>query len=153
MSKAVKSAELLAVEAEHGFVFGAPEGHDNAGGVRSLSVVCTNKDCDRVNRPTDLHDDTVLPVACGGCGQIIHCTHEDTLTSIHHEGDLATPREITLERCVVCQKVTSRKEKTLPPIPIENIPLHLFAGLDLGAAATAASQKSLADAKDAEGMV
>lgn len=145
-----KSAELLAVEAEHGFVFGVPDDHENAGGVRSISVVCTNKDCDRVNRPVDLHDDTVLPVACGGCGQIIHCTHEDTLTSVHHEGDLATPRKVTTERCVVCQKVMDRKVENLPPIRVKNIPLHLFAGLDIGAAA--AAQQSLHDAQQAEGM-
>lgn len=146
-----KLTDLEHVERDYGFTFGVPEVHESAGGAKGLAVACTNQDCARVNRLVQLHDDTVLPVNCGECGRLLYCAHPDTLPVTHHEGDLAHPRRVTREVCVVCQTEVSRKVEDLPAISIEHVPLHLFAGLDLDAAATAA-QDSLRAAKAAEGM-
>lgn len=148
MAKPEKTTELLAVEEQYGFVFGAPKDHETAGAARSMSVSCSNKDCPQVNRPVDLHADTVLPVMCGGtitdkdgtqhaCGSVLHCLHEDTLPMMHHEGDLSNPRKITRQVCVVCQSEVSRTTENLPPIAVDKIPLHLLGGIDLGAIAEA----------------
>ena len=134
-----KSDELLAVEQNLGFVFGTDGSHKTAGAAPAFSVVCTNPKCSNLNQHIQLHEDTVLPIHCGGtvagnaCAQVLYCTHPVTTPVEHYEGTLAAPLKVNRDLCVLCNTSLNRVVSELPPIPFDQIPLHLLGGTDLGA--------------------
>jgi hypothetical protein len=119
-----KSDPITKLEEQHGFTFGGTA--DSAGAEPTLSLTCPNLTCPNRARRIQLHADTVLPVTCGGCGQVLHCDHVDTLPITTHEGTLAAPVRVKKEVCIVCLTELSRHETPLAPIPFDQIPLHLL---------------------------
>ncbi len=79
--------------------------------------------------------DSVLPATCGGLRSVLHCDHTDTTTAEHHEGTLREPRRIVRTVCTACGTELHRDERTLSPIAVEDIPLHLLGGVNLDAIA------------------
>jgi hypothetical protein len=132
-----KSDELLAVEQEHGFIFGGDGSHETANAAPAFSVVCQNPKCSNLNQHIQLHEDSVLPIHCGGmvagnaCGQVLYCTHSDTIPVEHHEGTLASPLRVNRDVCVLCNASLNRTVTELSPIPLDSIPLHLLGGANI----------------------
>lgn len=131
---AEKSAELLAVEAEHGFVFGLPDGYDTADAPQIASVSCSTPGCSNLNRQYAVHADTILPLMCGGwvavkgedghpCGSVLHCDHSETTPHSHTEGTHAHPREVSYDLCNACGSKLNQVTKDLPPIEFGDIPI------------------------------
>jgi len=126
-----KSDELLAIEAELGFVFGTDGSHETANAAPAFSIVCTNPKCSNLNQHFQLHEDSVLPIHCGACGTVLYCTHADTIPVEHHEGTLAAPVRVNRDVCLLCNASLNRTVTELPPIPVDSIPLHLLGGANI----------------------
>ncbi len=125
--------DLTALEEQHGFTFGGD--HTTDGAPATLALVCTNLRCPNRGQHVQLHADSVLPATCGGCGGVLHCDHTDTTTAEHHEGTLREPRRIVRTVCTACGIELHRDERSLAPIAVEDIPLHLLGGVNLDAIA------------------
>lgn len=57
---------LANVEAEHGFIFGNPDGQ-TAAGPMIAALVCVNPICQNRGEHIAVTADTVLPIHCGCC--------------------------------------------------------------------------------------
>lgn len=104
---------LAAVEEAHGFTFGGgpkPTGHVAA-------LICTQPTCDRRGQHVPIHDDTVLPVHCGGCYTVLHCRH-DTQTTVRRGGTIGNPVEHTITACRLCGTETQRTTRDLDPTDV-----------------------------------
>ena len=119
---------LADVEAEHGFTFGTPDDHETANAPSDKTLICSNKDCPAQNRQVPLHADTVLPVYCGACGQVLHCDHE-WVTDITTTGTLAAPLQHVQNVCPLCGTRQPADITPLPPIDIAQLPISVVAAL------------------------
>lgn len=120
---AAKPAPVLAAEARHGFTFGGPT---PAGpGRATAAVVCVAAGCTHSGRHVQVHDDTVAPVHCGGCGGVLHCDHAPEITR-HREGTLGAPVEVTLTRCTRCRLELGKVARPLPPINLAELPASIL---------------------------
>lgn len=130
-----KSKSLQQIEEEHGFRFGLPDDveHTSNGAPILKHVKCATVGCDRArpeHPPLPIHEDTVQPVFCGGCGEVLHCDHvpaekdEDEIT-----GTLLQPVLISRRRCRTCKTVLHEKRVEQKPVAFEDLPASLLAGL------------------------
>lgn len=115
---------LADVEAAHGFVFGNPDAETGPG--KPLAVlVCTQPTCGQRKQHVQIHDDTVLPVRCGGCGTVLHCDHQPE-TTVVRAGTLGAPLEHTVTACTGCGSELARDTKTLPPVDLASLPVGIL---------------------------
>lgn len=71
----------------------AAETAPRAPGQPVAALACSTPQCTHRGRHVQIHDDTNLPVQCGGCATILHCDHAwepDTVKAtledpVHHE--------------------------------------------------------------------
>lgn len=120
-----KSEELLAVEREHGFVFGTPKVHDTDGADEVARVSCSNPECSQVNRLVTVHADTLQPVRCGECFSVLYCDHE-TEDLITNGGTIGAPTKTTQTVCVKCRTVLAENVEQLPPIDLSTLPSSIL---------------------------
>lgn len=111
-------SELELVEREHGFVFGNPDPIPPTPQIAAVN--CRTPGCDRLNRQYVIHEDTILPVYCGGCGRLLYCDHAHTKSPATLEGTLGRPLHVQVTSCVVCGMVLDRVETPIPP---DQVPL------------------------------
>lgn len=126
--KTVDDNPLADIEAEHGFTFGTPEGYETAEAVSDKTLICATLDCPQQNRQVAVHVDTVLPIHCGGCGQVLYCQH-NWQTENRTVGTLANPILVVQETCTVCNSQLPAVETALPPIDIASLPVSVIASL------------------------
>jgi hypothetical protein len=117
-------ANVLEVEAAHGFVFGNPDG-ERGPGRHVAAVACSTPTCERQGRLHQVHDDTVLPVHCGACGAVMHCDHVLEVVR-QREGTIGAPVEVTLTVCTVCGSELGRVDRQLPPIDLASLPAAIL---------------------------
>lgn len=121
-----KPADLSAIEAEHGFTFGNPDGDTGAAAAPVAALVCTAPTCARRGQHVQIHDDTVLPVHCGGCSAVLHCNH-DIGTTVRRGGLIGAPLEHTITACRLCGTETARTTRALDPAELlRSLPVELF---------------------------
>lgn len=131
---AEKSAELKAIEAEHNFVFGDDGTGETGNAPQIASVSCSTPGCSNLNRQYAVHQDSVLPLMCGGwvdvkgetghpCGAVLHCDHSETTAHSHTEGTHAHPREVSYDLCDSCGSKLNEKKTDLPAIEFGDIPI------------------------------
>lgn len=116
-------AHLLAIEAAHGFVFG-DTGERGPGGA-TTAAACPTAGCSRQGRLVQLHEDTVQPVHCGGCGAVIHCDHVPELRR-ERSGTLAAVVEHLITMCSRCGTELDRASKNVGPLPLDQIPVTVL---------------------------
>lgn len=88
------------------------------------TLVCRTKDCERQNRGTEVHVDTVLPILCGGCGHPLHCEHAwEPVT--RREGTLGAPVDVTGQRCAVC-KTEDVARTPSAPVDLASLPIGIL---------------------------
>ena len=119
---------LADIEAEHGFVFGLPDDHETASAPSDKTLICSTSDCDAQNRQVPLHTDTVLPVYCGSCNQVLHCEH-NWVTETKTIGTLANPQLHVQDTCTICSTQQPAAITPLPPIDIAQLPISVVAAL------------------------
>ena len=119
---------LADVEAEHGFTFGTPDDYETAGAPSDKTLICSTNDCSAQNRQVALHVDTVLPVYCGGCGEVLHCEH-NWVTETTTIGTLAAPLQHNQDVCTLCPTRQPATITALPPIDIAQLPISVVAAL------------------------
>jgi hypothetical protein len=117
-------AHLLAVENEHGFVFGNPDG-ERGPGRPTVAAVCSTAGCDRQGRLVQLHEDTVQPAHCGSCGAVIHCDHVSELRR-ERSGTLAAVVEHIITGCTRCGTELDRVSKEVGALPLDQIPVGIL---------------------------
>lgn len=87
-------------------------------------VVCRTNGCERQNRVTVVHRDTVQPVHCGGCGAVLYCEH--VLEPVNRrEGTLGSPVNVTGTRCVRCGVETLTRTAGVP-VDLRSLPVGLL---------------------------
>lgn len=117
-------ADLLRVEAAHGFTFGNPDEETGTG--KPVAVVqCTVPTCPQRKQQMQIHDDTLLPVYCGGCHGVLYCDHQPETTTVR-DGTLGAPLEHTITACTVCRKELARDTVALPPIDLASLPIGIL---------------------------
>jgi hypothetical protein len=122
--------DLTEVERQHGFVFGVPDDADLGGAQVVKTVACPTVGCPRSGgTPLPVHEDTVLPVLCGGCGAVLHCEHKPGAQSESITGTLGTPRLRIVRHCTVCAELLECDERDLPPVRLEDLPASALAQL------------------------
>lgn len=119
-----KSDELLAIEAEHGFVFGGTGESDGAPAI--AAVVCGTPNCPNMGHHVQIHTDTPQPVHCGGCGTVLLCDHAyDEVSAL--EGTLTNPVKVTSRVCAVCGDERDKTRTELPAVDLASLPASAFA--------------------------
>ena len=119
---------LADIEAEHGFIFGTPDDYETADAPADKVLICASQDCAQQNRQVALHADTILPIFCGSCGQVLHCEH-DWETVVTTTGTLANPTRKTQDTCTICATQKPAVHTPLPPINITDLPITVIASL------------------------
>lgn len=115
-------------ETEQGSTFGTPDDHETAGAPSDKTLICATNDCSQQNRQVAVHTDTVLPIYCGGCGNVLHCEHDwQTLNTT--AGTLANPIQVVQETCAVCLTQQPPVTTPLPPIDISALPVSVIAAM------------------------
>lgn len=110
---------LAAVEAAHGFTFG---GSHTGPGRPVAAVVCTAPGCRHRGQHVQIHDDTVLPVHCGGCGGVLHCDHRPDTATVRG-GTIGAPVEHDITTCTACGVELARVSRDLDPQQVlRNLP-------------------------------
>ena len=84
-------------------------------------VVCRTNGCERQNRVTVVHQDTVLPLHCGGCGAVLYCVHENVPVN-RREGTLGAPVLVTGTRCTRCG-VEDVTRAPAAPVDLSSLPV------------------------------
>lgn len=114
----------MAYMAGEGRIVGKKTKVDSPGAPERAQVVCHTNGCERQNRLVIIHQDTVLPVLCGACGQVLFCDHKQEPV-LRREGTLGAPVEVSGTRCGVCgvEDVTSRP---LPPVDLKSLPVSVL---------------------------
>lgn len=121
-----KAADLAAIEATHGFTFGNPDGDTGAGTAPVAALVCANPACGRRGQHVQIHEDTVLPVHCGGCHAVLHCRHQPE-TSVKRGGTIGNPLEHTVTACRACGTELDRSTRALDAAEVlRSLPLGLL---------------------------
>lgn len=116
--------DLVEIEERYGFVFGG--GDDRGAGARVLKQIkCETPGCERARLEapsTPIHEDTQLPVICGGCSTVLHCDHVpgDVRESI--DGTLAAPTITRVTTCRACGTVLDSDTEALPPVSVADLP-------------------------------
>lgn len=87
-------------------------------------VACRTNGCERQNRLTVVHADTVLPLLCGGCGTVLHCVHEVDPV-LRREGTLGSPVEVSGTRCRHCGREDVSR-RGLPPVDLKSLPVSVL---------------------------
>ena len=130
-----KSDELLAVEAEHGFVFGIPDdvtdddgtitpGHETNNAPIAGTVACNNSDCERQGQQHTIYRDTVQPIICGGCRHVLMCDHKrPSEPEVHYGGTLAAPIRHEITTCLDCGSTLNHTPR---PVSLHEVPLEAF---------------------------
>jgi hypothetical protein len=117
-------SDLSSVEEQFGFVFGDDKSGESAKASPVATVSCTNPVCDNRNHHITVHEDTVQPVLCGQCGQVLHCDHDTTTETVVTTGTLAAPMRSVTVTCDACGKIVSAELTPLPPIRLEDLPIE-----------------------------
>lgn len=69
-------------------------------------LVCNNPACtSHRGHMVQIHEDTVLPVHCGGCSAVLHCDHDEQTTT-ERRGTVVDAYEHTITRCRLCRTET-----------------------------------------------
>lgn len=127
---AKKSGALLAIEAEHGFVFGLPESYDTASAGVRQHVQCRSVKCARTSQAVPVHHDTLLPVVCGECGDVLLCDHTPNARVTERvEGTIVAPVVVISTTCSLCGSVMDEKRVEKEPLSLRDLPASLMAAL------------------------
>jgi hypothetical protein len=127
-----KRTALEKVEEEHGFIFGLPDEHDDAGARVLKHVKCETPGCDRASPqhpPQPVHEDTQQPVLCGGCGAPLVCDHELVDEVEEPGGTLAEPVTYYRRVCHACHAVLEERVVQREPMRLEDLPVSVLADL------------------------
>ena len=108
--------------------FGLPDDHQTADAPNDKTLICATNDCPQQNRQVPVHTDTVLPIHCGGCGNVLHCEHDWQITT-STTGTLANPVQVVQETCALCLTQQPPISTPLPPIDINLLPVSVIAAL------------------------
>lgn len=121
-----KSDELLAVEQQHGFVFGLPADYDNTSTKIVGTVSCNNPRCERQGQQHTIHADTPTPVICGGCSHVLLCEHKriPDEPEVRYSGTLAEPVKHEIVECLDCHTILQHTPTRVRP---QDVPLAAFA--------------------------
>jgi hypothetical protein len=127
--------QLAVVEREHRFVFGNPDGVkvDDQQGKVLTHVKCQHAGCARATPDypeQPIHDDTVQPVLCGGCGDVLYCDHkmsEDTRDEV--EGTLSEPVTVSERYCKRCGATLEVVRVVHEPVRFEDLNPGVLAAL------------------------
>lgn len=92
--------DLAEIEAEHGFVFGNPDGDTGDQAPVVAQLVCNAPTCTHRGSFVPIHADTVTPVHCGGCGTVLHCDHQHETVVV--PPSLDEPLHHTVTACTIC---------------------------------------------------
>lgn len=101
--------DLAEIEAQHGFVFGNPDGDTGDSAPVVAQLVCNGPKCSHRGSFVPVHADTVLPVHCGGCGTVLHCDHAHETTIV--PPSLDEPLHHTVTACTRCGTEKSRETR------------------------------------------
>lgn len=110
-------SDLSEIEAQHGFVFGNPDGDKGAGAPAVAALVCNGARCPHRGRHVQIHADTVLPLHCGGCGAVLHCDHAPEQRTVRG-GTLGAPVEHDITACTRCGSELARTTRDLDPAAV-----------------------------------
>lgn len=115
--------ELEQIERDNGFTFGTPnQTTETAGAPPSAALVCTNPECPNRNQHVQINTDTILPIRCGACSQVLLCDH-DYQPMTRTEGTLNNPTRVDWTECTTCHDRTPEQRTELPSININDIPI------------------------------
>jgi hypothetical protein len=120
-----KTDDILALEAEHGFVFGLPADYDNNAAPVVGTVACNNPDCHRRGQQHTLHADTAQPIICGGCSNVLMCGHKRITDppEVHYGGTMAEPIRHEIVSCLDCRAVLNHTPRR---VGLHEVPLDAF---------------------------
>lgn len=104
----------------------APEAEPESANAPVLAhLVCTNPTCTHRGSTITVHEDTVLPIHCGGCFGVLHCAHDHETTTVQ-DGTIGAPVLVTTTRCKLCGTVADEKREPQPPIDLTSLPAAIL---------------------------
>jgi hypothetical protein len=113
--------------------FGLPDEYEDARAGLRQHLKCGTLGCERA-RPDypaqPVHEDTVHPVLCGGCGQVMLCDHEAEASPRETVGGtLSAPVTTVAVHCRRCSSVIDSHEVHHDPVALEDLPASALAAL------------------------
>lgn len=102
-----------------------PPEPEPANAVATHVLLCNSPGCPNRGHHVQVHEDTVFPAHCGGCGKVLHCDHDVQQRTVR-AGTLGDPIEHRETHCPRCSTVFERKTRRLDPIPLASLPISIL---------------------------